>query len=82
MAAKNEPYRFNYQALDKFLVQDYDPKLLGDQLDELMTDLVHVSKDEPDFGRSLSEHHYLLRKLRDLFWWQLPKNHNTNPQKS
>jgi hypothetical protein len=29
MAAENEPYRFNYQALDKFLSTDYDPKELG-----------------------------------------------------
>lgn len=65
---ENEPYRFNYGALDKFLSTNFDPKELGNQLDELMSDLVHVSRNEDDFGNALSEHHYILRNLRDIFW--------------
>jgi hypothetical protein len=68
-------YHYNYQALDKFLSNDFDPKELGNQLDELMADLVHLAKHEDDFGTSLSDHHFTLRKLRDIFWWQLPKNY-------
>ncbi|MFZ6013420.1 MAG: hypothetical protein ACOYXT_23965 [Bacteroidota bacterium] len=64
MAAENEPYRYNYQALDKLLAENYDPKELGNQLDEIMSDLVYLARDEDDFGRSLTYHHYTLRQLR------------------
>ncbi len=76
MATENKSYHYNYQALDEFLSTSFDPKELGDQLDELMSDLVHVSRDEDDFGNTLSNHHFTLRKLRDIFWWKLPKNYN------
>lgn len=76
MTTENEPYRYNYRALDKFLSSNFDPKELGDQLDELMADLVNVSRNEDDFGNQLSDHHFTLRKLRDIFWWKLPKNHS------
>lgn len=59
--------KFNYQNLDRFLVYDYDPKTIGDQLDTLMNDLVHLAGAEPDFGLSLREHYYVLRHLRDIF---------------
>lgn len=87
MAAKNEPYRYNYQALDKLLAENYDPKELGNQLDEIlpllklrqasMSDLVYLARDEDDFGRSLTYHHYTLRQLRDIFWWQITKINNS-----
>jgi hypothetical protein len=79
MAAENEPYRYNYQALDKLLSENYDPKELGNQLDEIMSDLVYLARDEDDFGRSLTYHHYTLRQLRDIFWWQTTKTNNPNP---
>lgn len=66
MAAKKKPY--NYAALDKFLQLDHTPEELGDKLDELMGDLVYVSRNEEDFGKTLSDHHYILRHLRDIFW--------------
>lgn len=62
------PYHYDYSRLDQFLKHEYDPKELGNQLDEIMSDLVHLSKEEDDFGRTLSDHHYTLRKLRDIFW--------------
>lgn len=68
---ENEPSynrHYNYEELDKFLQTDHDPKDLGDKLDELMGDLVYVSRNEEDFGKTLSEHHYILRNLRDIFW--------------
>lgn len=65
---KPEPYHYNYQALDKFLRTDSDPKELGDQLDQLMADLVNVSRNEDDYGKALSDHHFTLRRLRNIFW--------------
>lgn len=50
MAAENEPYHYDYQALDKFLHQDYDPKELGNQLDEIMSDLVYLARDKDDLS--------------------------------
>lgn len=89
MAPENEPYRYNYQALDKLLSENCDPKELGNQLDEIMSDLVYLARDEDDFGRSLTYHHYTLRQLRDIFWWQITKINNsrtnrdeTNPNPS
>lgn len=68
MTTENEPYHYDYQELDKFLSTDYDPKGLGDEFDELMSDLVQVSRNEDDFGNTLSNYHYTLRRLRDIFW--------------
>lgn len=68
MAKNPESYHFDYQALDQFLSSEYGPKELGSQLDELMADLVNLASDEDNFGRSLTEHHYVLRALRNIFW--------------
>jgi hypothetical protein len=65
---KPESYHFNYQALDKFLSREYGPKELGNQLDELMADLVNLASEEDNFGKALNEHHYVLRELRNIFW--------------
>ena len=68
-----KPYRFDYQALDKLLSEDYDPKELGNKLDEIMTELVcHASRNE-GYQESQEEHHYILKELRDTFWWKLSK---------
>ena len=66
--APTHSYHYDYAALDKFLDNDYDPEQLGDQFDELMSDLVNVSRDEADFGHTLSNYHFMLRRLRDIFW--------------
>lgn len=71
--AEGKDYSYDYRELDRFLVEDHDPQLLGDQLDALMCDLVYVSKDAEDFGRELSDYCYTLRRLRDIFWKKLPK---------
>ena len=65
---EDKAYHYNYTSLDKFLESAYDPKELGNQLDELMADLVNVSRNEDDFGSKLSDHHFTLRQLRDIFW--------------
>lgn len=70
---EDEPTYYNYQTLNEFLRTDHTPKELGDKLDELMGDLVYVSRNEEDFGKTLSDHHYILRHLRDIFW-ALEKN--------
>ena len=55
-------------SLDEFFAKGDDPKSVGNQLDEIMADLVYLARDEDDFGRSLTYHHYILRTLRDIFW--------------
>lgn len=66
--APAQPYHYDYESLDKFLDNDYDPKALGNQMDELMSDLVNMSRDEVGFGPALSNYHFTLRRLRDIFW--------------
>ncbi|WP_158857332.1 hypothetical protein [Lunatibacter salilacus] len=46
-------YRYDYRELNRLLVEDHDPQLLGDQLDALMCDLVYVSKDAGDFREGI-----------------------------
>jgi hypothetical protein len=64
--AMENNYHYNYQSLDEFLRTDSDPKELGDQLDQLMADLVNVSRHEDDYGKALSDHHFTLRRLREI----------------
>jgi hypothetical protein len=75
MSKNPEPYRFDYQALDQFLSRAYGPKELGNQLDELMADLVNLASEEDNFGKALTEHHYVLRELRNIFWNLNTKQH-------
>lgn len=75
MEDKKETH-YNYQPLDEFFVKGDDPKSVGNQLDEIMADLVYLSRDEDDFGRTLGYHHFTLRKLRDIFW-NLEKQSNS-----
>ena len=58
---------YNYEALENFLQTDHNPNDLSKKLDELMSDLVYVSRSEGVFGQTLSDHHYILRALRDIF---------------
>lgn len=60
--------RYDFESLDRMLTQECDPKQVGDELDEIMTDLVYLARDEEDFGKRLQEHHHRLRELRDIFW--------------
>lgn len=71
-----KPYHYNYQALDKLLKEDYDAKEIGNQIDDIMSELVsHASKDD-DYRERQEDHHYLLKRLRDIFWWKLPRDYN------
>jgi len=64
----NNPHQYNYQPLNSFLTRTYDPQAVGNELDQIMADLVHLASLEEEFCRTLGERHYLLRELRDLFW--------------
>jgi len=73
MSTKNHPYRYNYQALDQMLAELYDPKEVGNKLDEIMAEQVlHAAQDEGCRDK-LGEHHFFLKMFRDIFWWKLPK---------
>jgi hypothetical protein len=60
--------RYNYGALDKLLTEVSTPLELGNQLDEIMHELVsHASNDHGCYIR-LEEHYAVLRIMRDIFW--------------
>lgn len=71
MATENIHY--NYQSLDNLLVNDYDPKELGNELDQIMSDLIDYTGREAHYSQSLVQRHHLLKMLRDIFW-ELKKN--------
>jgi len=64
MSQENHPTLYNYHLLDRLLIEVYDPKELGNELDEIMNELVHLSNGE----ERLTYHHLVLRTLRDIFW--------------
>jgi succinate dehydrogenase/fumarate reductase flavoprotein subunit len=68
MATENQPYHYNYQRLDNFLNKDTDPKEIGNELDEIMGDLVNYSGKEEGYRELLPNRHTILRELRDIFW--------------
>jgi hypothetical protein len=68
MATEHEPYHYNYQRLDEFLKKDYDPKEIGNRLDQIRDRLVELVQHDEDYSQSLREDHYLLGILRDIFW--------------
>lgn len=76
MATENEPYHFDYQALDRLLTNDYDPQELGNKLDEIMTELVSYARRNEDYRELQEDRHYVLKLLRDILWWKLPKTDN------
>jgi hypothetical protein len=63
MTPENKPL-YNYQSLDRLLIEVYDPKELGNELDEIMSELVYLSDGEERH----TYHHLILRTLRDIFW--------------
>lgn len=67
------PYRYDYHALDKFLKEDYDPREIGNKLDEIMSRLVEHASMNEDYRGDQAEDHYILKQFRDIFWWHLPK---------
>jgi hypothetical protein len=68
MATENQPYHYNYQRLDNFLNKDTDPKEIGNELDEIMGDLVNYAGKEEGYSELLPNRHNTLRELRDIFW--------------
>ena len=59
---------YNYQPLDTLLTDLYDPQEIGNQLDEIMSDLVSHAGKEETYSQVLPVRHNLLKELRDLFW--------------
>ncbi len=68
MAAKDEPYHYNHHRLDVFLQKDYDPKEIGNHLDQIRDRLVELVHHQEDYRQTIKEDHYLLGELRDIFW--------------
>lgn len=68
-----EKTHYNYHSLDRVLVELYDPKELGNELDDIMSDLVDFTGREVHYSYSLVQRHHLLRELRNIFW-ELKKN--------
>jgi len=58
----------NYQALDALLTDLYDAQEIGNQLDEIMSDLVSHAGKEETYSQVLPMRHSILRELRDIFW--------------
>jgi hypothetical protein len=73
MSPENRPTLYNYQPLERLLIEFYDPKELGNQLDEIMSELVEYAGHEMSYNQNLVQRHYLLRLLRNIFW-DLKKN--------
>lgn len=66
---KKIPSPYDLSPLDKLLQEDIDPVELGNQLDEIMTDLVSlVSRDDHYPFDQLEWRYHLLRTLRNFFW--------------
>lgn len=63
-----EKTHYNYFPLDRILVELYDPRELGNELDDIMSDLVDFTGREAHYSHSLVQRHHLLRTLRDIFW--------------
>lgn len=68
MATETAPYHYNHHRLDDFLKKDYDPKEIGNRLDQIRDRLVELVQHDEDYSKSLREDHYLLGELRDIFW--------------
>jgi hypothetical protein len=65
----NQPTtHYNYQRLDHYLTKDTDPTELGNELDEIMGDLVNYAGKEEAYRELLPSRHAILRELRDIFW--------------
>jgi len=67
MATENH-YHYNYERLDNHLTKDTDPQEVGNQLDEIMGDLVNYAGKEEIYSTLLPNRHTILRELRDIFW--------------
>jgi hypothetical protein len=67
MATENH-YHYNYERLDKHLSTDTEPQEIGNQLDEIMGDLVNYTGKEEAYREILPNRHNTLRELRDIFW--------------
>jgi hypothetical protein len=72
-----KPHHYHYKRLDQFLEKDFDPKEVGNQLDEIMSDLVSYTGKDDSYCQLLPERHHILRELRDIFW-SLKKSNDGN----
>ena len=61
--------RYNLKALNQLLTDDATPEELGDQMDEIMSDLVTCAGRDDDYpGHELEWKYFILRTLRNIFW--------------
>jgi len=58
----------NYQALEALLTDLYDAQEIGNNLDEIMSDLVSYAGKDETYSQVLPERHMMLKELRDIFW--------------
>jgi len=58
----------NYEPLDELLNGVYKPEELGNQLDEIMSDLVSYAGKDETYSQVLPQRHFILKELRDIFW--------------
>ena len=61
-------YQYNYERLDNYLKKHTDPQEVGNELDEIMGDLVNYAGLSDSYCESLPHRHSVLRELRDIFW--------------
>lgn len=66
-------YRYDFRELDRFLFEEHGPEVFGEQLEQLMDDLVYACKQGSDFAGELDDHYLTLSRLRDLFRRMRPK---------
>jgi hypothetical protein len=62
-----ESTRYNLGRLERWLRYS-NPIKVGDELDEIMTDLVAYSGWNDDYYKFLENRFYIIRQLRDMFW--------------
>jgi len=58
----------HYKALDELLYGISSPEELGNQLDEIMSDLVSYAGKDETYSQVLPQRHFILKELRDIFW--------------
>jgi hypothetical protein len=70
MEKRPKPYDFG--RLERWITYA-NPEKLGNELDEIMTDLVAYSGWNDEYYKFLENRFYIVRQLRDIFW-EMEKN--------
>ena len=68
-ARKSKTTRHSFKALNELLTESAPPEEIGDQMDEIMSDLVTYAGRDDDYpGHELEWKYFILRTLRNIFW--------------